>query len=144
LPNVDFKCRFLARLGRVVVSMYRVLVIDDESSVRTAIRLMLELDMDVDEAENGRGGLAKARQNRPDLILCDLDMPVLDGFETLASVRADPILARVPVIVVSGLISEEDERRVMELGANAVLRKPFSLDALRRLVRSHLGSAGAS
>jgi CheY-like chemotaxis protein len=120
--------------------MYRVLVIDDESSVRTAIRLMLELDMDVDEAENGRGGLAKARQNRPDLILCDLDMPVMDGFETLASVRADPILGRVPVIVVSGLISEADERRVTELGASAVLRKPFTFDALNRLVRDHLGS----
>jgi two-component system cell cycle response regulator DivK len=92
---------------------------------------MLELDMDVDEAENGRGGLAKARQNRPDLILCDLDMPVLDG-------------GRVPVIVVSGLISEEDERRVTELGANAVLRKPFTFDALEHLVKQYLRSTGAS
>jgi CheY-like chemotaxis protein len=123
--------------------MYRVLVIDDESSVRTAIRLILELDMDVDEAENGREGLAKAHQNHPDLILCDLDMPVMDGFQTLADVRADPILGRLPVIVVSGLVSEADERRVMGLGANAVLRKPFTLEELKRLVRCHLGSTGA-
>ncbi|MCL4179401.1 MAG: response regulator [Verrucomicrobia bacterium] len=73
--------------------MNRVLVIDDESSVRTAIRLLLEhVSCHVDEAQHGREGLKKARRNRPDLILCDLNMPVMDGFETLTQVRADPVV----------------------------------------------------
>lgn len=74
--------------------MYRVLIIDDECSLRTAIRLLLELTMEVDEAESGEGGLEKARQNPPELILCDLDMLVKDGFEALKRVRHDPVLAR--------------------------------------------------
>jgi CheY-like chemotaxis protein len=119
--------------------MYRVLIIDDESSVRTIVRIVLERqNCCVDEAEDGRRGLEQAHQNHPDLILCDLDMPVLDGFETLLHVRNDPVLRTVPVIVVSGHISEDSERRVMRLGANAVLRKPFSFAALTSLVRSLL------
>jgi CheY-like chemotaxis protein len=115
--------------------MHRVLVIDDESSVRAAIRLSLEfLGADVEEAENGKVGLEKARGSPPDLILCDLDMPVMDGFETLAQARQDPVLRSVPVIVVSGLVTEESERRVMDAGAKAVLRKPFPLDTLASLV----------
>jgi CheY-like chemotaxis protein len=116
--------------------MRRVLVIDDDSSVRSTIRFLLERqDFFVDEAENGQAGLERARQDRPDLILCDLDMPVMDGFETLTRLRDDPALRRVPVIVVSGLMTGENERRVTRLGARAVLAKPFSISALLGLVK---------
>ncbi len=119
--------------------MHQVLIIDDESSVRTLVRLLLErLDCRVEEAEDGKAGLQKAQQVRPDLILCDLDMPVLDGFETLLQVRQDSLLREVPVIVVSGVISDDIERRVMRLGANAVLRKPFSFATLTNLVKGLL------
>jgi CheY-like chemotaxis protein len=115
--------------------MFRVLVIEDDSSVRSTIRFLLEgRGCCVDEAENGHAGLEKARRDRPDLILCDLDMPVMDGFETLTRLRGDQDLSCVPVIVVSGLITDENERRLSRLGANAVLGKPFSLSTLNRLV----------
>lgn len=121
------------------VLMYHVLVIDDDSPVRTVIRFLLERESYfVDEAENGRNGLETARRTRPNLILCDLDMPVMDGFETLMRLRADPDFRTIPVIVVSGLITDETERTLMRLGANAVLRKPFSIVTLANLVRSHL------
>lgn len=119
--------------------MYHVLVIDDDSPVRTVIRFLLERDRYfVDEAENGQKGLEAARRTRPDLILCDLDMPVMNGFETLTRLRADPSFRTIPVIVVSGLISDESEQTLMRLGANAVLKKPFSIVTLATLVRSHL------
>ena len=123
--------------------MHRVLVIDDEVSVRVALRLSLEyLGLLVEEAENGREGLRKARERIPDLILCDLDMPVMDGFETLDRIRHDTALGRVPVIIVSGLMTRESERRVMNSGANGVLPKPYPLDELETLVRRLLGAGG--
>jgi CheY-like chemotaxis protein len=69
---------------RLFRKMRHVLIIEDDSSVRSTIRFLLERqDFFVDEAENGQAGLERAHQHRPDLILCDLDMPVMDGFETL-------------------------------------------------------------
>jgi two-component system cell cycle response regulator DivK len=124
--------------------MHRVLVIDDQSFVRAALRISLEqLGLSVEEAENGEEGLRKARENIPDLILCDLDMPVMDGCETLEHLRNDPILSGVPVIVVSGMMTAESERWVIRAGARAVLTKPFSLDALTSLVRRYLNTGEA-
>ena len=124
--------------------MHRVLVIDDLSSVRTAIRLMLEhLDLHVEEAANGQEGIRCARQHLPDLMLCDLEMPVMDGFQTLELARNDPALAKVPIIVVSGILSADTKREVIAMGASAVLEKPFTLADLSSLVQRHLESSGA-
>jgi CheY-like chemotaxis protein len=115
--------------------MHRVLVIDDQSPVREALRLALEhMGFSVEEAENGEDGLRKARATVPNLILCDLDMPVMGGCETLEEMTMDPTLREVPVIVVSGMITRETESRVLRAGAKAILPKPFSLDALGKLV----------
>jgi CheY-like chemotaxis protein len=125
--------------------MHRVLVIDDEASVRVALRLSLEhLGLHVEEAENGREGLRKAHERIPALIVCDLDMPVMNGFETLKRIRTDKALHEVPVIIVSGMLTGDSERRVMNLGANAVLPKPFPLDELEAFVRRFLNADGKS
>jgi two-component system, sensor histidine kinase and response regulator len=119
--------------------MYHVLVIDDDSAVRSVIRFVLErANARIDEAQDGQKALEIARRARPDLILCDLDMPVMDGFETLTHLRDDPLLRTVPVIMVSGMMTAETERKVIGLGANAVLKKPFSLAALSELAKSLL------
>jgi CheY-like chemotaxis protein len=119
--------------------MYHVLVIDDDSAVRSVIRFVLErANARIEEAQDGQEALEIAGRARPDLILCDLDMPVMDGFETLTRLRDDPVLRTVPVIIVSGMMTEETERKVIGLGANAVLRKPFSLGALSELAKSLL------
>jgi CheY-like chemotaxis protein len=115
--------------------MHRVLVIDDQSAVRASLRLALTyLGYSVEEAENGKEGLRKARENTPDLILCDFDMPVMDGLETLMQVRKDPVLGRMPVIIMSAMVTEEEARRLMKEGANAVLLKPFALADLTSLI----------
>ena len=124
--------------------MQRVLAIDDQSSVRVALRLSLEyLGLSVEEAENGEQGLRKARENVPDLILCDFDMPVMDGLETVVQLGKDPVLGRVPLIIISGMMTQESERRLMSAGANAVLPKPFSLADLSSLVRRYLNTGEA-
>jgi CheY-like chemotaxis protein len=119
--------------------MHRVLVIDDQSSVRAAFRLSLQyLGFSVEEAQNGEEGLQKARATTPDLILCDFDMPVMDGLQTVEQVRKDPVLGRVPLIIISGMVTGADQRRLMNAGANAILQKPFALDDLNSLVRRYL------
>jgi CheY-like chemotaxis protein len=115
--------------------MHRVLVIDDQSSVRASLRLALEyLGFSVEEAEHGEEGLRKARDNPPALILSDFDMPVMNGLQTLVQVRKDPVLGRVPLIIISGMVTRHDENRLMNAGANAVLLKPFALADLTRLI----------
>jgi CheY-like chemotaxis protein len=119
--------------------MHRVLVIDDQSSVRAAFRLSLEhLGFCVEEAQNGAEGLQKARVTTPDLILCDFDMPVMDGLQTVEHVRKDPVLGQVPLIIISGMVAAADQRRLKNAGANAILQKPFALDDLNNLVLRYL------
>ena len=121
--------------------MHHVLVIDDQSAVRASLKLALTyLGYQVAEAENGEEGLREARETTPDLILCDFDMPVMDGLQTLVQVRKDPVLGRVPVIIISGMVTADDERRLMQEGANAVLLKPFVLADLTKLMEQWLNS----
>ena len=83
------------------------------------------------EAVNGREALSKIRGAPPDLILTDLDMPVMDGFEFIEGVRSDPTLREVPVVVLTTRGSDEDKRRAMAAGADAFLIKSeFSEEAL--------------
>ena len=115
--------------------MQRVLIIDDQAAVRaTLVVALTHRGYRVDEAENGEEGLRKARENTPDVILCDFGMPVMNGLETLVQVRKDSVLGRVPVIIISGIVTRDDERRLMDEGANAVLLKPFALSDLTSLI----------
>jgi CheY-like chemotaxis protein len=124
--------------------MARILVIDDNEHVREALRCLLRGGgYEVEEACDGRQGLEQAIRRRPDLILCDLNMPVMDGFETLARVRSDPRLEKVPVIVISGSACEADECRAKRCGANSFIGKPFSLRPLLDLMRVEIGAAEA-
>jgi CheY-like chemotaxis protein len=124
--------------------MPRVLIIDDQSSVRAALRLPLEYSgYVVEEAENGEEGLQKARERTPDLILCDFTMPVMNGLETVVQARKDPVLSRVPIIIISGMVTGQEERQLMNAGANAILLKPFDLAALTSLIRRYLNTGEA-
>ncbi len=117
----------------------RALIIDDDPFIRTVVRSVLgAAGATADEAANGAEGLAKARANPPDLILCDLDMPMLDGLETLTGLRADPALKHIPFVLITGAASLDTEQRMLRGGAAAVLRKPFPLAALQELIRKYL------
>ncbi len=120
----------------------RVLVVDDDPGVRFALRTLLQsTGVTVHEAADGADALAMIDRTAPDLVLLDLYMPVVDGFEMLARLRARPATAMIPVVVMSGTESEEVEERVFALGADDFVTKPFRPRALAARLRALLQRA---
>jgi CRP-like cAMP-binding protein len=106
--------------------MKTILLIDDDEAARTSTAELLALaGYAVSIAENGKIGVEKAQANRPDLVLCDIGMPVLDGYGVLYSFRQNARLARVPFIFLTARAGRAEVRRGMELGADDYLTKPF-------------------
>ncbi|HXZ53980.1 MAG TPA: protein kinase [Burkholderiales bacterium] len=117
----------------------KVLVIEDEPSIRNNIMLMLKVERyAVVGAENGRVGLELARNDPPDLILCDVMMPEVDGFAVLETLRAEPRFAEIPFIFLTALDDRSSMRRGMNLGADDYLPKPFTRNELLEAVNSRL------
>jgi PAS domain S-box-containing protein len=113
----------------------RVLVIDDEASVRTIMRrFLLREGLSVDEAASGEAGLQMARETRPDAITLDVMMPGMDGWSVLAALKADPELCDVPVIM---LTIVDDKRMGFSLGASEYLTKPIDREQLRRVLAKY-------
>ncbi len=123
--------------------MSKILVIEDQAMIRENIIEILELaGFEAIGAEDGQAGLTLARQYRPDLILCDILMPVLDGFGVLEGLRSDPELAATPLIFLSAGTNEEGIRQGMALGANDYLTKPFVPADMVGVVRRWLEAKG--
>jgi CheY-like chemotaxis protein len=115
-----------------------ILVIEDDDLTRGALRLILEAQgYEVATAENGRDALDELRERRPDLILLDLMMPVMSGWEFRARIALDPRLASIPVVVCSG--AGELARQGLPPGTADYLHKPFEFNALLSAVRKHCG-----
>jgi CheY-like chemotaxis protein len=111
--------------------MARVLVIDDEPDVRWLIRMSLErAGHEVLAAEDGLRGIALAQKQRPEIIVLDLMMPVMDGYAVLAELAKDPRTADVPVVVLSARAIPDEAERATGAGARLFLEKPFDPDAL--------------
>ena len=118
--------------------MARVLIIDDDEMVRQSLDMILSLKgWQTELADGGIDGIAKARRNPPDLILCDLNMHGMTGLETLAEIRKDAVLKSVPLVMMTGSEREEAEREALRQGAQAVLVKPFNVDQLVQLAETH-------
>jgi serine/threonine-protein kinase PpkA len=123
----------------------RVLAIDDDPSMLTLVSRMLEVaGYRVDMAPSGREGLERIRAGAPDLVVCDVQMPGVDGFEVLDAVRTDPATATLPFVMLTALTDRDSVRRGMRLGADDFLTKPvrahelveaagIALDKRRRL-----------
>ena len=104
----------------------KILVIEDNYDMRDNIAEILELaNYDVFIAENGKIGVAKAQEIHPDLIICDVMMPELDGYGVLYLLSKNPVTARIPFIFLSAKAEKEDLRKGMNLGADDYLTKPF-------------------
>ncbi|GAA2881677.1 hypothetical protein GCM10010472_44790 [Pseudonocardia halophobica] len=117
----------------------RVLVVDDSgTNRRMLVAALTELGHEVHAAENGRRALELLPDGGFDVVLLDLLMPVLDGYTTLAAIKADPALDHLPVIMVSAVPDLESVVRCIELGATDYLPKPFSAAVLRARMRSSL------
>src|SRR5690606_30669636 len=89
-------------------------------------------------AANGEDGLCKAHQCMPDLIIMDMHMPRLDGYDTLRMIRQDPLLRHVPVIAVSADAFSEQQEAALSAGVNEYLTKPVNFDRLYELVKKYL------
>ena len=115
----------------------KVLVVDDSAVIRELISVNLSLEgFEVTVAGDGAAALALVSELRPDVITLDVVMPVLDGFETLAALRADPATAHIPVVLVTGRAQAADRERGRQLGVDAYLTKPFEPSELVGVVRS--------
>jgi putative two-component system response regulator len=109
-----------------------ILVVDDSNTIRTLVEKGLkEVGFEVVKAENGRSALELLqRERRPDLILSDIDMPVMNGEEFCRTVHTDPVLATIPFVVMSANNDRPIMRRMLQLGADSYLVKPFNIDQL--------------
>ncbi len=123
--------------------MHKILIVEDHADIRRLIRMTLEFEpVEIHEAPDAAAGLVAARALRPDLVLLDLMMPgAMDGMDLCRALRADPALARVPVVVLSARGQACDRQAALDAGANAYLVKPFSPMQLLDLTGSLLGLA---
>jgi two-component system response regulator RpaA len=113
--------------------MRRVLVIDDEADVRLLYRVNLRhAGFEVLEADDGERGIAAALEHLPDVVVLDLMMPRVDGFDVLRALRTHPDASEMPVLVLTADSRSDHHRRCYELGADDVMTKPFLPDALMR------------
>jgi CheY-like chemotaxis protein len=139
--------RLLALLGRHVGARGQqpVLVIEDDRATREALRRLLEREgWTVEEAENGRLGLARVSARRPALILLDLEMPEMDGFEFLAALREQDAWRDIPVVVVTALdLSADDRARLNSQVNNILLKGAYSREQLLAEVRERVLAAVA-
>jgi DNA-binding NarL/FixJ family response regulator len=119
--------------------MKKILVIEDEPEMRRNITALLRYyDYEPIAAENGREGLEMARREKPDLILCDVMLPELDGHGVLQAMQSDSDLARTPFIFLTARGEKEDIRSGMNLGADDYLTKPVANADLVRAIEARL------
>ncbi len=118
------------------MSAGRILVIDDEPQIRRIMRTTLTgAGYEVDDAKTGQEGLEKVREFRPDLVLLDINMPGMGGFETCKALRTDPNIA---IIMLTVRDSEADKVRALDAGADDFVTKPFSTPELLARIRAAL------
>ena len=119
--------------------MKNILVIDDTEDLRNLIATVLSnFGFSVREAANGAIGLRMVSEEKPDLVICDVNMPGMNGYETLATLRESSDAAAMPFILMTGLVSHDGFRRGMVSGADDYLVKPFTPDELIEAVMSRL------
>ncbi|MGQ0505346.1 MAG: response regulator [Myxococcaceae bacterium] len=112
-----------------------VLIVEDATTIATLVKIYLVgWNLEFQDAGNGREALALARVKRPDLIISDIRMPDMDGFQLCSTLRSDKVLHDVPVILITALQDEESERMLRMVGATAFLKKPVGVNKLREIV----------
>jgi len=125
-----------------VRSANTVLVVDDEASIRRLARVALEqAGLRVLEAGDGATALETARRQRPDVILLDLALPRMSGLEVCRRLRETPPTAKIPVLVITGLLDQARQEAIAQAGAAGVIEKPFTPASLARRVAATLHTA---
>jgi two-component system cell cycle response regulator DivK len=117
----------------------RILVVEDQPDNRQILRdLLNSVGFQILEAEDGASGVSTAAAERPDLILMDIQMPVMDGYEATRRIKADPALKSIPVIVVTSYALSGDEDKARAAGCDDYITKPYSPRALLAKIKEHL------
>lgn len=120
-------------------SKFTVLIVDDIPVNIILLKTMLtRTNVGILTATNGEEALEIVRKQKPELVLLDIHMPVMDGMEVLKEIKADPQLEKIPVIMVSAYTSAEDIEQSMSLGASGFIKKPVIMDNLISSVKSEL------
>ena len=121
----------------------RVLVIEDNPDAAETLREMLEMwGHEVDVADNGRRGVERARAFRPDIILCDIGLPEMDGYEVARAIRCDPTHASAVLVALTGYALPDDQRRAADAGFEFHIAKPVSVPQIEDvLARAAVRSA---
>jgi len=118
----------------------KILVVDDRWENRSVISNLLKtIGFEMIEAQDGQEGLDKAREMSPDLIICDLTMPIMDGHEMIEELRQDELFQNIPIIVSSASVFETDRQKSLDAGANEFLPKPIQSDILLNSIQKLLG-----
>ena len=114
----------------------RILIVEDQHDNRQILRdLLIPAGYEIVEAWDGEAGVAKAKSERPDLILMDIQLPGIDGYEATRQIKADPLLKKTPIIAVTSYALGGDEEKTRQAGCDAYIAKPFSPRQLLKKVR---------
>ena len=124
---------------------FTVLVVDDSHTIRRSAEIFLtQAGYDVLLSEDGFDALSKVNDSMPDLIFCDILMPRLDGYQTVAIIKRSPRHAAIPIVMLSSKDGVFDKARGKMVGAEAYLTKPFTKDQLLTAVRNYATADGVS
>jgi CheY-like chemotaxis protein len=125
--------------------MPSILLIDDTPSVLAALEYLLKsVGYATTLAGDGRTGLQLAAEKTPDLIMLDLEMPLMNGVAVCRALKADPVLKRIPVLMMTGQATQEARRHALAAGAVVVLSKPFDLEVLETTVARCIVEGGGT
>jgi two-component system cell cycle response regulator DivK len=117
----------------------RILVVEDQEDNRQIIRDMLSAtDYEIMEAESGEEALAAVAKQRPDLILMDIQLPGMDGYEATRRIKADPALRSIPIIAVTSYALSGEEQKARAAGCDEYVPKPYSPRQLLAKIRQYL------
>lgn len=138
LDNIYEATSLFVHESPIAPSRKKILIIDDASSYLLILNDMLRTDYETLTSLSAEDGIETARRTKPDLILLDLIMPVMGGYDALKILKSDPELMHIPVILISGKEPGQNEKKGRELGAAGYIKKPFEISAVREIVRAWL------
>lgn len=125
--------------------MKKILVIEDNASIRENTKELLELNgFEVCTANNGSEGIDLATKQNPDIVLCDIHMPQVTGFEVFKTMKANPKLAQTLIIFMSASVQHSEKSEAMQLGIDGFIEKPFTEQNLINTIKTVIGNRNKS
>lgn len=121
--------------------MPRVLYVEDNADNRMLVkRVLMAVDIDVDDVDNARDGIQMAVDNPPDLILMDISMPDMDGLTAIEKIRSLPAIAHLPIVALTANVREGDKKMTFDAGADGYIGKPIDVDKFPDQVLNYMRS----